>query len=144
MNIDHLAGNFEKRKVKNNIVYNLGEPATSDQLEKAEYNLKVNFPYQLKLFYSHYNGLFVKDPRFKIFSLDKLSKIGDLINFAVIKDDIKICFDCSQINKANQWDIINCNDGHIITHTFSSFWSNKIWAWIDKRREVWKEFDYQP
>ncbi len=143
MNIDHLIGNFEKRRVKKNLVYKIGEPASENQIKNVEAKLEVLFPDQLRMFYSHYNGLKVEEPPLEIFNVEKLVKINNLIHFSNINKDIKICFDCKELNQAKQWNIINYDDGYRITLTFASFWSNKIWAWIDKKREIWAEEIYE-
>lgn len=138
MNIEHLRGNFGKRK---NLTYELGEPASQAQLQKAENKLKIIFPNQLRLFYTHYNGLKVEEPSLEILQVENLTKQNNVIHFCNINNHVKLCFDCEKINQAGQWNIVTCEDSFVITLTFSSFWSNKIWAWIDKRREIWKPFE---
>ncbi len=79
------------------------------------------------------------NPEFKIYSLTELCiNIEDsLIAFAEINSEIKIAFDFSKLNEANQWDIVNLNNKYLITKTISSFWSNKIWKWIDQQDKIW-------
>ena len=123
-------------------MYKLGKPASGEQLDISEKNLQVVFPQQFRLFYTHFNGLVVRVPFLEILGLDCLTKNLNLIHFANIDRGNRICFDCSKLNAAKQWNIVNCQDGFIITLTLASFWSNKIWAWIDKKREIWMETDY--
>jgi hypothetical protein len=39
---------------------------------------------------------------------------------------------------SNQWDIVASN-GYRITFTMASFWTTKIWAWVEKRRAIWQD-----
>jgi cell wall assembly regulator SMI1 len=68
MNIKHLFSNFEKRKIS----YSLGEPASEEMIHKVEKNIEISFPEQVRLFYSHYNGILVRSPSLEIFSIEKL------------------------------------------------------------------------
>jgi hypothetical protein len=138
MNIDHLENNFDKRRLKKNLQYYLNEPASEENISKAEFRLDVTFPDQVKLFYRHHNGLIVKAPPIEILNIEKLYKTTDYIVFALVDERNKLCFDCSRINEADQWDIVSYDSGYKITLTFASFWSNKIWAWIDKQRRIWE------
>ncbi len=139
LRIEYLKGNFEKRKKKNGLVYELNPPATEEQIMSKEKELSVIFPDQFKMFYHCHNGLTVKDPPLEIFPIETLTKENGAIHFSNMNHNIKICFDCTGLNDAEQWNILNCKDRYVITLTFASFWSNKIWAWIDKKREVWKQ-----
>ncbi len=140
MNLIHLSGNFDKRARKYGLQYQLGMPAIQEQIAQAEQNLSVTFSDQIRMFYSTCNGLVVQEPHLEIFSLEHLIKEEHMLHFAVINRNHQLCFDCSHLNEANQWNIIHYHDGYIITFTFASFWSNKIWAWIDKKREIWRPF----
>lgn len=139
MNIEHLIGNLEKRRLKNKLTYSVGKPASEKQINYSEEKLGVLFPYQIRMFYGHYNGLYVYEPAIEIFEIEKLKRMNNLINFCNIDEYISICFDCNELNQAEQWNIVNCDNGFVITLTFSSFWSNKIWAWIDKKRKIWMD-----
>ena len=59
----------------------------------------------------------------------QLAKIGSVI----------ISFDRSVINEAGEWNIVNQNSSYIITKTLSSFLNNKVWAWLERSREIWGE-----
>ena len=140
MHLDHLVGNFEKRKKKTDLVYIVGQPAGEDRIKETEKRLGVVFPYQVRLFYSSFDGLWVADPPLEIFGLDALARQDNLIPFSLVDGKIEVAFDCSRINRVDQWDIVNCHDGYVITHTFANYWTNKMFAWIDNRRPIWKKW----
>ena len=50
----------------------------------------------------------------------------------------RLGFDLRRRNDAEQWDILNVDTGFRVTLTMASFWSNKVLAWVDKRRAVWE------
>ena len=52
---------------------------------------------------------------------------------------VNIAFDRNRINEAGEWDIINLDNSFVITKTLSSFLNNKIWAWLERSREIWKD-----
>ena len=89
------------------------------------------------ILYNNLNGLIIAEEErniiFEIAELDsqhiKLASIGNVI----------IAFDCSKKNEADEWDIINYQSKYIITKTLSSFLNNKIWAWLDRKRNIWGE-----
>ena len=57
---------------------------------------------------------------------------------ASIKNNI-IAIDLSKKNEADEWDIITLNNHFVITKTIGSFFTNKVWAWIDRGHTIWKE-----
>ena len=59
------------------------------------------------------------------------------LHFAMVDGHHILCFDTSALNVADQWDIVTQASDYRITFTMASFWSNKLWAWIDKRRPIW-------
>lgn len=106
--------------------------------EEAEQSLAVVFPSQVRDFYQFYNGLRVEEPHLEILSIEEIRyQKAPLLHFATVNREHQVCFDTSRINEAGQWDIVTA-DGHRITLTMASFWSNKLWAWIDKRRHIWE------
>ena len=143
MHTDHLIRNFEKRAVKQGMNYHLGSPASIYEIEQTQKRLKVKFPSQVKMFYQTINGLQVKDPHLEILCLNKI-KVDEAgrIHFATFDQKHRICFDTTKINNAEQWDILNLDTGFTVTLTMASFWTNKIWAWIDSKRTIWKEEVY--
>jgi hypothetical protein len=138
MHLEQIPLEFQKLSEKDNLIYSLGKPASLNDILKAEQKLDVSFPTQIKLFYESCNGLRVEDPRLEILPLEQLHFVTpDKLNFATINGKHELYFDTSQINEAEQWDIVNRED-YLVTKTMASFWSNRIWAWIKTRREIWK------
>lgn len=131
------------RKLKNNGLV-INAPAGTELMQNTESRLNVKFPEPVKLFYTFYNGLSVNDPHFEILSLEKLNWYSDhLIHFATFNFQHKACFDISKQNSAGQWMIVNGETGFQITMTMESFWSNKLLAWVEKRRPVWEQEEYK-
>jgi len=46
-------------------------------------------------------------------------------------------FDTSHLNNVGQWYVFFFESRYQVTLTMASFWSNKIWNWIDKNRAIW-------
>lgn len=42
-------------------------------------------------------------------------------------------------DNAKEWNILNKESGYEITKTISSFWSNKIWQWLEKENKIWED-----
>jgi hypothetical protein len=90
--------------------------------------------------YRHIDGYCIqKDNRKIIFKLGLLN--NQYLQFAII-DDIIIAIDIQKTNEAKEWNIINYNTKYLITKTLESFFSNKVWAWLDRQRTIWKEEVY--
>src|SRR5207253_6713959 len=102
----------------------------------------IAFPAQVRAFYRSYNGLRVEDPHVDIRPIEEITyRAPQYLHFATVDHQHLVCFDTSRINEAGQWDIVS-TDHYRISFTMASFWSNKLWAWIDKRRHIWEsEFD---
>lgn len=93
-----------------------------------------------RLLFQYVDGYCIqKDDREIVFKLALLEY--HYLQFAQINDVI-IAADLRKINEANEWDIINYNTGFVITKTFESFFANKVWAWLDRKRTIWKEEIY--
>ena len=82
----------------------------------------------------------IKDDREIFFKLALLN--NNYLQFAQIKNII-IAADIQKTNEANEYNIINFETKYLITKTFESFFANKVWAWIDRKRTIWKEEIYQ-
>ena len=105
---------------------------------KAERRLGIVFPAQVKQFYRHYNGLWVEDPPLEVLPVERIAFIRpQLLHFATVDRDHRLCFDVSHTNEAGQWDIVSVPERYRVTLTMASFWSNKLWAWIDRRHMIW-------
>lgn len=61
--------------------------------------------------------------------------------FAQIENHV-FCLDTQKLNCANQWNILEYHTKHLVTLTIGSFLLNKIWAWLDKGRTIWKDESY--
>ena len=81
MNIEHLKGNFDKRRLKNNLDYYLGNSTDTRQIDIVEKKLDVIFPKQIIMFYLHHNGLKVMDPKLEVYPIELLTKKNNLIYF---------------------------------------------------------------
>lgn len=136
MNTDHFILNLKKR---GNLQVELGIPATSDQINESERKMGVKFPEQVKWFYQACNGLRVSVPAISVKPVSEL-KVDQKckIEFAVFDNQHVLSFDAERINEAGQWTIINSKTGFVVTKTMASFWSNKIFAWLDNRRTIWE------
>lgn len=119
--------------------YVLGAPAADEEIRKTEQRLGVSFPVQVKMFYQSFNGLKVDEPKLEVLSLEKLNFTSpNYLHFATFDGCRSVYFDISHINVAEQWNIVDEDNDHV-TLTMASFWSNRIWYWIDYRRVIWKE-----
>jgi len=139
MHLEHFQTNFEKRSEESDLQFVMGAGASDSSIDEAAGRLGVSLPEQIRLFYASFNGVTVSSPSFEILPLNQLdSDEGCLIHFATADKTNRICLDRSSTNEAGQWDILGPDDGYIITHTFSSFWSNKNWKWIDRGIPFWR------
>jgi hypothetical protein len=101
--------------------------------------LNVRFPDPATRFYRHYNGLIVVNPALVILPVEDMNNVAPhTLHFATIAQMHKICFDTSRLNSTGQWSIFDRTTHHQITLTLASFWSNKIWAWLDDQRPIWE------
>lgn len=90
-----------------------------------------------RLLFQYVDGYCIqKDDREIVFKLALLEY--HYLQFAQI-DNIIIAADIRKTNEANEWDIINYETKYVITKTFESFFANKVWAWLDRKRTIWKE-----
>lgn len=113
-----------------------------------EFNSKekvnLNYPESVQTLYANINGLKIAEPRaFELLRINELELIGEkYLFFALINENQKICFDVTNLNAAGEWDIIGLENEYLITKTLASFLTNKIWAWVDRSRTIWKEESY--
>jgi hypothetical protein len=139
MQLEHIAIHLERRAQQRGLHFTLGVPASAVLLEATEQRLAVRFPAQVKQFYQHYNGLSIDLPPLAVLALEHLTFLStDCLHFATVNQRHQLCFNCSDLNAAGQWDIVTAGDSSRITLTMASFWSNKLWAWIDKGRPIWQ------
>lgn len=139
MHLEQLPLRFQKLSKQRELNYSLGDPASDEEISQAERRLRVSFPAQVKLFYRNFDGLRVDDPQLEVFSLARLNFAStNRLHFATLAENRPLYFDVSLLNVAEQWDIVTA-DGYRVTLTMASFWSNKIWAWVVRRRAIWQE-----
>lgn len=143
-NIDEFNRALNKKSDKKLLSYTLNSKKELSEKEIKEYLHDFNIPQNIVKFLLSYNGLVIHEPRLlKILHFDEIRIIeGDFLFFALINETEKICFDISGINSADEFNIISYENKFVITKTLSSFLTNKIWAWIDRGRTIWKEEFY--
>lgn len=123
----------------------INSPATINDIVLAQEKLNVIFPEQILDFYKTCNGIVFPEPFLEIYSLGQMCFIekNSYLKFCVINKEEVICFDTSSLNEAGQWFIKGVSEDCTITYTMASFWSNKVWHWVKKRRPIWKTDKYQ-
>ena len=122
--IDNFLKTIEERQKKGRISYSYNHSCNKEKDSNDIGLLKLN-----NLTINHKNNSII----FDIHNIDgrflQLARIGSII----------ISFDRNKINEAEEWDIINLDNSFVITKTLSSFLNNKIWAWLERSREIWKD-----
>ena len=139
MHIDDFIPSLEKRSDKTGLRFQVEPPAIESDIEAFEKRYHLKIPEQVRWFYQKCDGLQIEDPALEIKSIDDLAIDGTgKVLFAIFDEKHRICFDVSKINAASQWDIVNDDTGFVVTLTMASFWTNKIFAWLDNKRTIWK------
>ena len=134
-----VAKHLKRHEVERGLVHDLGSPADEHELASAEQRLEVTLPFQVREFYRHYNGLSVEHPPLVVLSLDQLTFLEpNALHFSTFDRIHRLCFDVSHLNNAGQWNVFDFESRYQVTLTMASFWSNKIWNWIDKHRAIWE------
>ena len=138
MHLEELPSRFTNLSQKRELKYSLANPASVEDVERGEQKLGVSFPARIRQFYRSYNGLRVEDPHLEVLPVEHLSfSMSDRLHFATLNWSQHRYFDVSHINEAEEWDILSA-DGFRVTLTMASFWSNRMWAWIEKKRPIWQ------
>ena len=138
MHLEQITSRFQKVSKQRQLKYSLAGAASEEDILTVEQRLSLSFPEQVKLFYRHFNGLRVDDPQLEVLPIERLDFASpNRLHFATLDGNREIFFDVSHINEASQWDIVALDD-YRVTFTMASFWTNKIWAWIEKRRPIWQ------
>ena len=139
MQLEHFPLRFEKLSESLGFNYSLGEPTSESDVSQTAENLGVSFPAQVSLFYRHFNGLRVENPQIEVLPIEQLAFVfPNRLHFVTLDENRKLFFDTSHFNDAEQWDVVT-EDGFCVTLTMASFWSNKIWSWLERRRAIWEE-----
>ncbi|HEX6190115.1 MAG TPA: SMI1/KNR4 family protein [Pyrinomonadaceae bacterium] len=139
MLLEEIPLRFKNASSRRELRYSLATPASDSEIMQAEQRLGTLFPQQVKLFYQHYNGVRIDDPPLEILAVNEITYFSsNLLHFATLDGGHHLHFDISKLNAAEQWDIVT-TDGFCVTLTMASFWSNRMWAWIEKRRPIWHE-----
>jgi hypothetical protein len=142
MRIEDLETNLKKRQERNRLQFTLDIGASPEVINEAEAQLG-GLPEQVRLFYSHFNGLSVESPALTIERIEDLRKDNEgRIPFCRLGQEIILSFDATKFNEAGQWTIQNHDTSYIVTLTMASFWSNKIFGWLDRERHIWEPEDY--
>ncbi|WP_339075315.1 SMI1/KNR4 family protein [Teredinibacter turnerae] len=138
METQFILKNIEKL----NLAFEVGKALDVESLDLKEQELDLKFPEQFRIFYLAINGLLVEDPPLRIYSLSELEKDGSLLAFAEFNESHLLALETDKLNVAGQWTVVNKNTGFEVTLTFASFWSNKMFAWLRSRREIWEKEVY--
>lgn len=138
MNIENFRKRLDKLKSLNNdFEYKLNNSFKEIDFTLIELQIGKEIPEKIKTFLKELNGLKTTNPEFQLLELESLENINDLIHFATFDGKIETCFKSDKLNNANEWTIINKETGYEITKTISSFWSNKIWHWLEQKHKIW-------
>jgi hypothetical protein len=139
MHIEDITKHLHRRAQQYGLVYTLGDPASDILITQTEQRLGLVFPEQVRWFYQHHNGLLIESPALNVLSLDQLYYLApEDLCFALVDQQHHLCFDVSHLNESAQWDLIAAESRYRVTYTMASFWSNKLWAWINQRRAIWQ------
>lgn len=149
MHLEHVVGHLQRRARERGLEYSVGSPASASAIGEVERRLGVALPPQVERFYRYYDGLSVDEPPLEVYSLERLAFVDPhRLRCARVDGRHELCFDVSAANEAGQWDIVVAATGYRVTLTMASFWSNKLWAWIDQHRPIWEpelgDWDYVP
>ena len=139
MHLEQIPSRFQKLSKRRELKYSLAGAASGEDILRAEQRLGISFPEQVKLFYRSFNGLRVEEPQLEVLPIERIDIASpDRLHFATLDGDRRMFFDVSHLNAAGQWDIV-AEDNYRVTFTMASFWTNKIWAWVEKERGIWED-----
>ncbi len=137
--------NFKNRLIisqekKPELKYSFQPGITELEIDKIELLLDKKIPKQTIEFWKSFNGIKIENPDLEIHKIqDWILTNDNLIHFATFDKNNKIYFNTNEINSANQWSIITKINNYTLTLSMGSFWSNKIWHWIDYKTVIWKD-----
>lgn len=101
----------------------------------------LDYPKSVQDLYTNISFVKIAKPRaFELLRFIEFELIDEkYLFFALINETQKICFDVSHINSAGEWDIIELENKFLITKTLASLLTNKVWAWVERSRNIWEE-----
>jgi len=138
MHLEQLPSRFSNLSQSRELKYSLANPASDEDIARGEQKFGLSFPAQVRLFYRSYNGLRVEEPHLEVLSVERLSvSMPNRLHFATLNGSEHLYFDVSHSNEAEQWDIVAADD-YRVTLTMASFWSIRMWSWIEKKRPIWQ------
>lgn len=137
LRVEYLERQLKRRQERLGLEFRLADGAGAQAFVDAQDRLGVGFPVGVSRFYEAHNGLTVVEPELEVFGLDRLVRVGSEVVFARFDGRHDVAFRVDARNVADEWDIVSVESGVCVTRTMASFWSNKILAWVDARREVW-------
>lgn len=142
MELDVFAASLLRRSETRSIEYELRSPKDGSQVAVELSRLVPDWPTPILEFYQFCDGFHIRNPHLEVHPIAWLRIDRTTIPFGTFDNQHRVAFDLSSINVAGQWDIVNPETGFLITRTMVSFISNKIWAWVDRGRQVWREEDH--
>lgn len=119
--------------------YYLGDILNESDFIQIEKKLGIIIHQKVKDFFKVANGLTTTSPVFEIIDLRNLKVENKLIHFATFNGTIPVCFRIDKLNDGDDWTILVKETEFEITKTISSFWSNKIWKWLEQKNIIWEE-----
>ena len=140
MHLEQIPLRLQKLSEQRELSYSLAAPASDEEIFGAEQRLGCSFPAQVKLFYRSFNGLRVDEPKLEIFPIERLSFASPIrLHFTTLEGSRQLYFDVSHINEQNNGTSL---PQMVISSplTMASFWTNKIWAWVERRSAIWQEW----
>ena len=141
MHLNDFQKRLEKVKRKNQeFTFKLNDGVDLSDITYLEQQMRTELPESIRTFWTYSDGLESENPGLRICKLKDFNFIGkSLIHFATFDKDIKVYFDASNLNIAKEWSIVNKEENYTLSLTMASFWSNKIWQWLDSKTEIWKD-----
>ncbi len=138
MRAEELIAGLRNRTTQRGLTCIVAPPAAEADLAALAQRLGVPLPASMLHFYRACDGLQVEDPAVEVWPVARLTvDSARRLPFAVFDQRHVLAFAARARNAADQWDIVAIASGAVVTKTMAGFWSNKLFAWIDKRREVW-------
>ncbi|MFP2958324.1 hypothetical protein ACLEPN_10910 [Myxococcus sp. 1LA] len=138
MRVEEFRRALDKRSASRGLAVVFQPPASSEALQALSERLGGPLPFQVELFLRAHDGLIVREPALSILPCAEWTHVGCFMHFATVDGQHRLGFDTGRRNDADQWDIVHVDTGERVTLTMASFWSNKVFAWLDKRRPIWE------